>query len=562
MPAERMWYENVRIARIFVPHSTGRLFVGLKVRLLVNGFRQGGMRALAMVVSVIAALVAVAVGSTLIVVLARGGGENARAGVTVGLAALLVMWCLAPLLTMSADETLDASRLAALPLRPRQLLAGSAAAAAVGIGPITAWVLLAAVIAAYVRDPLTALVVPIAVVLAGASSLLAGRAVGATLARVMTSRRGRDVAVSLLTLLLLSVVLLQVVVQQLSRSGGDGFETAARWIGWTPAGWAGRAIGAAMDARPALAALYLVGTSAVVVMCAWWWAEVLGRAMVDPGDGGRRRRRRSQGVPSAARRGGERPAILGRIPLLPSAPWAAATARELRYMLREPRRRVQLLVSVVLGVAFPLSIVFTADNRTPVAVLVAGVGGYLVVFNTLNQFGIDGAAGWLDVVAGERVRERLVGKNVAVGVLGAALVTMASVVLAAYTGGWSLLVASVLLGTAALVVGLGVANVTSVLVPVALPEEGNPFAGAGAGQGCLSAPLLTGSLLVQGALIAPMVVGVVLFAPHDPLVATLVALAGLGYGVALWFGGVQLAALRATARQPELLEAVDPRRRA
>jgi hypothetical protein len=155
-----------------------------------------------------------------------------------------------------------------------------------------------------------------------------------------------------------------------------------------------------------------------------------------------------------------------------------------------------------------------------------------------------------------------VGKNVAVGGLGVALVSVASVVLAAYTGGWGLLAASVLLGSAALVVGLGVANVTSVLVPVALPEQGNPFAGAGAGQGCLSAPLLSASLMVQGALIAPLVVAVALLATHHAAAATLVAVAGLLYAVLLWRLGVRLAAERAGTHQPELLEAVDPRRRA
>lgn len=577
-----MWHQEEPGPSAKVPQAPGegatlgrtvRVLLRLKLRLLVNGFRQGGMRALAMVLAGGAALAAVAVGSTLIVVSARGGGPNARAAVVLSLAGLFVLWCLAPLLTMSADETLDASRLAALPLRRRPLLAGSAAAAAVGIGPVTAWVLLAAVIAAYARSPLTGAVVPVAVVLAGASSLLAGRASGTALARVMTSRRGRDVAVSLFALLLFAVVLLQFVVRRVGHTSSDGWQAAARWVGWTPPGWAGRAVAEAMQGRAGPAALYLVGALGLAAAAAWWWAASLGRAMVDPG-GIARARRHERGVPAPTARppaGGRaaplpvrsaRPAILGRLPLLPATPWAAVAARELRYMVRDPRRRVQLLVSVVLGVAFPLSIVVTAKNRTPVAVLVAGVGGYLVVFNTLNQFGIDGAAGWLDLVTGDRVRERLVGKNVAVGALGVALVATASVVLAAYTGGWALLAASVLLGTAALVVGLGVANVTSVLVPVALPEEGNPFAGAGAGQGCVSAPLLTGSLLVQGALISPMVVGVVLLAPHQAPAATLVAAAGLVYAAALWAAGVRLASQHARARQPELLEAVDPRRRA
>jgi ABC-2 type transport system permease protein len=538
------------------------LLVGLKLRLLVNGFRQGGMRAVAMIAGAAAGLLTVVVGSTLIVVLGAKGGANARAGAVVGLAVLLVLWCLAPLLTMSADETLDASRLAALPLRPGQLLVGSAAAAAVGIGPFVAWALLAATVAAFVRDLLTAVVVPLAVVLAGASSLLAGRAVGAALARVMSSRRGRDVAVSLLTLLALSVALLQLAVRHLSHAGSDALQHAARWVGWTPPGWAGRAIAAAMEGRAGVAALCILAALALTVFCAFWWAASLGRAMVDPGDGDHRSRERSAASTACSVAAAGGPAIIGRIPALPATSWAAVTARELRYLVRDPRRRVQLLVSVVLGVAFPLSIVLTARNRTPAAVLVAGVGGYLVVFNTLNQFGVDGAAGWLDVVAGNRARAVLVGKNVAVGGLGVALVSVASVVLAAYTGGWGLLAASVLLGSAALVVGLGVANVTSVLVPVALPEQGNPFAGAGAGQGCLSAPLLSASLMVQGALIAPLVVAVALLATHHAAAATLVAVAGLLYAVLLWRLGVRLAAERAGTHQPELLEAVDPRRRA
>ena len=91
------------------------------------------------------------------------------------------------------------------------------------------------------------------------------------------------------------------------------------------------------------------------------------------------------------------------------------TAKELRYLGREPRRKVNLVNSVIIGVGLPVwaALHSSGDGRGK-AVLLATLGAYIAVLGSSNQYGLDGAAAWLDMVAGRTARTVLIGKNVAV----------------------------------------------------------------------------------------------------------------------------------------------------
>jgi hypothetical protein len=178
----------------------------------------------------------------------------------------------------------------------------------------------------------------------------------------------------------------------------------------------------------------------------------------------------------------------------------------------------------------------------------------------MNQFGFDGGALWLDVVAGQVVRTELIGKNVATVVTVVPGIVVAAVVLAVFSGGWLFVPAAVVLGIAGTGVGLSVANVTSVRLPQRLPDSRSPFARGGSGNGCVTAMATLLALLIQGVLLSPVAIATAIaIALYPPLLAV-VALAAAGYALLLWRAGLSMAESWAWWRQPELLLAVDPRR--
>ena len=110
-------------------------------------------------------------------------------------------------------------------------------------------------------------------------------------------------------------------------------------------------------------------------------------------------------------------------------PWGAVTAKELRYVGREPRRKVNLVNSIIVGVGCRCG---SRSTR-------AATGGarrccwprwasYIAVLGSSNQFGLDGPAAWLDMVAGDTMRTVLIGKNVAVAIEVLPIVTVVGAV--------------------------------------------------------------------------------------------------------------------------------------
>jgi ABC-2 type transport system permease protein len=249
-----------------------------------------------------------------------------------------------------------------------------------------------------------------------------------------------------------------------------------------------------------------------------------------------------------------------RLPFISATPWGAVAAKELRYVAREPRRKMLLFNSVLIGAALPLYFGLTQGSLSPAVVLFASLAGYVTVLNSMNQYGFDGGALWIDVVVGAVVRSELIGKNIATLVLVLPAVSAAAVILAAFSGGWRFVPAAIVLGAAGVGIGLSVANVTSVRFPQRLPEARSPFAGRGAGAGCGTAVAMMGALLVQGVLLLPVAIATGVALAVFPLALVVVAPAAALYAFVLWRVGLRIAEEWAVWRQPELLAAVDPRR--
>jgi ABC-2 type transport system permease protein len=381
----------------------------------------------------------------------------------------------------------------------------------------------------------------------------AARTLSTVLAARLTSRRGRDLTVIVASLIGLSAQGVRFV--RFESVTVDMVDRAVDALRWLPPGMLGQAVIDGRAGRLPLALAELVPAAVLIAVLWWAWARALDRSMTVVADGATapvRRRGRSANPERP-----DLPLIPARLPWLADRPWGAVTARELRYAAREPRRKVLLLNSVVIGAGLALWAALSRGHDSR-AVLLATAASYIAVVNTINQVGVDGGARWMDVVAGDTARATLFGKNVAVALQIVPVVTLIAAVTAAITGGWALLPAAVVLSLAGLGAGLGVGNVVSVFFPVAPPSSQNPFASRGAGTGCGTMLAISLCVLAQNALLGPIAAAALIAAFVAPgWLAVVVPVAAI-YGGGIWWAGLAVATPRLADRQAEILAIVDP----
>ena len=476
--------------------------------------------------------------------------------VIVAFAAVSVMWTVVPLLGFGTDETLDPQRLALLPLTARQLVTGLFVAALVGVAPLMTALGLSGSIVGLAASPAEALMVALAVALTAAFCVAASRALNALVLPLLRSRRGRD-------LLVMTVLLAAVVPQSFRLFASDSnhhtrhtVETIADRVRFTPFGWGGYAASEAgrghfSAATVALGAVALL-TAALLVL----WSRLIPRAFTTADAAAPRggaRRQRTTAVP-----------LFGRaLAFLPRDRMGATAAKELLNYVRDPRRRAPVIAALVVPALFVFSTVRAGQGRPASTTLLALVALLPASGLTLNQFGLDGAALWSIVVAGDDPRADLVGKNLATLVVVTPLVLVPAIVIAAFSNGWGYLPLTLGLvpGLVGIVLGLG--NIVSACLPYALPDRHNPLA-ANPGQGCVSAITSILAIGFDVVLAAPVAVAVSVAIGVLPLAAATVigVAAATLYGYAVWRLGLGVAVRHLRDRMPELLAAVSPRQAA
>jgi ABC-2 type transport system permease protein len=529
-----------------------RTLVRLKLRLIVNRARGSTRSTVQLVVSIVLAVAVGLLGALVAGVLAVADDPIvSRTFAVVGATALTVGWAVVPLLSVGSDETLDPARLVLLPLRRATLMRGLLGASLVGPAPFA----VIAVCAGAALGFVTAggwLVLP-AVVLLVVLSAVTARALSTTLAAGLSSRRGRDGMIIVASVFFLAVQGVRFV--RWDAIGASGYTRIDDLLRWTPPGLLGQAAFDSRDGRPLAAMAEMVVAAAVIPLLLLWWARVLERSLTHVADGETRAAR--SGKPT------ELPLLIDALPFLARSPWGAVTAKELRYLGREPRRKVNLVNSVIIGVALPVWVALhsSGESRGRV-VLLATLGAYVAVLGSSNQFGLDGAATWLDMVAGRTARTVLIGKNVAVAVVVLPIVVVVGTVVAALTGGWAYLPGAVGFAVAGVGAGVATGNVVSTRFPLRLSESRSPFAGAGAGQGCSTALILTLCLILQNVLLVPVLLAALASIALGPLSLVVAVPVAVAYGGLLWWGGLELATTYADDHQPELLALVSPARSA
>jgi len=531
--------------------------VGLKLALLRNGLRRSNWpQQVGLALGALAGLPLAFGGFLLLALVPRA--EPAAGLILVEAVFLLVFcgWGLFPLLSFAGDASLDPSRLALLPLRPGQLVAGLSLAACVGVAPLCTLVALGGAVVGFATLGPGMVLVVAAVLVQFALCIVGSRALLTALSHQLRSRRARDLVIVLVSVIALGFNLaLQVgarLAERLERSDLEALRPLARALGWLPPGLAARAVVHGGQGRLLAATAELAGAALAVVVLGWWWWRSLDRVLTTAEPAARRRARQPAGLfPRPLRR------------LLPADQRGAVAAKELRYLARHPRLRVGWVISCLLGLGLVVFVAVTDGLQHPWTVLAALTMAFLAAQNSLNQFGFDGPAYWTHVAAGADPRGDLTGRNLASMLTGTVATAVLALVLAAVTGGWLYVPVALCLGVGALALSLGVADVVSVRFAYPLPDDAtNLWAVQGTGQGCLVGIVQMVAFAVQGILLLPLlalvVAGLVLWPPALVLVCPVAVV----YGAWLWRVGLGLGTAWLTGHQPELLTALSPRRAA
>ncbi|MGW5775019.1 transporter [Streptomyces sp. NPDC003863] len=528
-----------------VPSLTS-VFVRLKLSLLKNGLRQSGGRTAAYLASIVfGTFLAVVV--VLGFVLLRGHADAVTVAVLLT-GVLSLSWTVMPLFIPSGDETLDPSRLVMLPLQPRPLVRALLVASLVGVGPVLTFVVVLGASAAVAHGAAGTVIAVLAVPLAAVTCVALSRSVAAANVRLLTSRKGRDLALLSGLVIAVGMQLVNFGAQRLGRAGGlEALEPAAAVVGWLPPAAAIGAVDSASRGDYAVAAARLLLTAAALVGLLYWWQRSLVRLMVEP-DGST--------IGAAADAGADEKSGKGRLArMLPGGRTGAVMERSLRYIWRDPKTKAAWVTSLAVGLIVPLFNAFQGTGSIYFACFASGMLG----IQMYNQFGQDTSAFWMvaqtisttaDAYAELRAR--------ALALLSITLpyTTVVTALTAGVLGDWSAFPEALGLAFGLLGAMMATGAVTSAVFPYSIPQDSG-YKNVAPGQGGLAWMSIMGGMILGGLLCSPLIAATVYLHVSDrQSLLWLLLPAGALYGGLLVLAGLKLAAPRTAGRLPEILAAV------
>ncbi|NUP43544.1 MAG: transporter [Streptomyces sp.] len=519
------------------------VFVRLKLSLLRNGLRQSGGRRAAYVVS---AVVVVLFGALqLLGLIALHGNRHALPVVVLLVAVLALGWAVMPLFFPSGDETLDPTRLVMLPLRPRPLVRALLAASLVGIGPLFTLLLLTGSVIAVAHGGAAYAVGVLAVVLGLLVCVALARAVAAANIRLLTSRKGRDLAVLSGLVIAIGAQLVNFGAQHLGSSGLSQLDPVADVLKWVPPASAIGAVHSVSNGSYGVAVLQLALSVTALILLLAVWSRHLTRLMTSP-DGST-----LQAAEPAAR---ER-TTGGLARLLPAGRTGTVMERSLRYIWRDPKTKAAWVTSLAIGLIVPVFNALQGTGSIYFACFAAGMLG----IQMYNQFGQDTSAFWMVATTISSARDAYVelrGRALALLVITLPYATLVTVLTTAMLGDWPRLPEVLGLSFALLGSMLATGAWTSARFPYSIPQEG--YKNVAPGQAGLAWISIFGGMVSAALLSAPVIIATIWsnVAKDGDQWGWLLLPVGAAYGAGITLAGLRLAAPRTAARLPEILTAV------
>lgn len=519
--------------------------VRLKLSLLRNGLRQSGGRRAAYIVSAVVTLLFAAL--QLLGLIALRGNAHAVSVAVLLVAVLAVGWAVMPLFFPGGDETLDPTRLVMLPLRPRPLVRALLAASLVGIGPVFTLCLLVGSAVSVAHGSVAYVAAVVGVVLALLVCVALARAVAVANIRLLTSRKGRDLAVLSGLVIAIGAQLANFGVQRLGSSGLAQLDPAGDVLRWVPPASAIGAVDSASSGSYGVAVAQLALSAGALVALVALWSRHLTRLMISP-DGSTLQ---AAATDSAAR---ERTSTgLGR--LLPGGRTGTVVERSLRYIWRDPKTKAAWVTSLAIGLIVPVFNALQGTGSIYFACFAAGMLG----IQMYNQFGQDTSAFWMVATTISSSRDAYVelrGRALALLVITLPYATLVTVVTTAMLGDWARLPEALGLSFALLGAMLATGAWTSARFPYSIPQEG--YKNVAPGQAGLAWISIFGGMIAAALLCAPVITLTIwlnVVRDGDRWSWVLLPVGAL-YGAAITLAGLRLAAPRTAARLPEILTAV------
>ncbi|CDR09014.1 hypothetical protein [Streptomyces iranensis] len=534
------------------------VFVSLKLALLRNGLRQSSGRRAAYITSLVMTML-FAVLQLLGLVLLRGT-NHADALVTLLTAVLALGWAVMPLFFPGGDETLDPTRLVMLPLRPRSLITALLVSSLIGIGPLFTLTLVAGSAIAVAHGAAAAVAGVVAVVLTVLVCVALARAVATANTRLLTSRKGRDMAVLSGLFVAIGAQFVNLGAQQLGgKNGLSVLEPAAAVLRWVPPAAAVDAVQGVSDGAYGVAAAQFALTVAALALLMWWWRGTLTHLMTTPDastiQAAAPRERRSSGAADTPDASNTPDASGPFARLLPSGRTGTVLLRTLRYAVRDPKTKSAWVTSLGVGLLLPFITAAQGNGSIYWACWASGMLGMLMY----NQFGQDASAFWMVAQTISSPRDaylELRGRALALLLVAVPYVAVAVLGCAAVLKNWS--AAPEALGIALALLGsmLATGALTSVLAPYSIPQDSG-YKNVVPGQAGIAWISILGGIIVGSVLCAP-VLGLTIWLHVSGTHGLLWVVFPLGavYGAAIAETGLRVAAPRVAARLPEILAAV------
>jgi ABC-2 type transport system permease protein len=522
-----------------------RLFIRLRLRLLRHSIDGSGAQVLGLVV--MAVLAGFATVGGFVAMAAARSSDDGSAVVMVVAASLVLGWLTFPLVGFGSGTSLDPRSLVSLPLTRRQLMVGLTAAALVGPGAAITAATMGGAVVGLSTGAVSVVVLVVAAVLQVLVCVALARALTTFLGGALRSRRGRDLRFLAVFLIVLLPQLVRFALP--GRVDSEDLRSFADAAGVVPLLWPTRAMTSLAEDRPGAAVIMIVGSVVVLVALLLWWHLSLDRVLTTAESGAAPKRGRAADTES----GDASDPLFGRsLGWLPRTAFGAVAARELRLTWRDPRRRINLISSILLPFILVGGFLTNGGVDHAGTVYLCTTVVLLAGGKAFNQLGIDGRAWTAHEAAGSDLRADLDGKALAVGLVQVLEIVVVAVALAALSHGWSEVLPAILFAVALSGPQLGIGNWCSVAAPIPVPPTITNAWGSGSpGAGCLSGLLVLAGMAAMAVLAVPSAVAAVLV--PGPITRTGVALISLPLGFALYRLLTARALAYAAPRRPEIL---------
>lgn len=486
------------------------------------------------------------------------------------LTGVYLLWIVLPLLEFTVNEGLDISKLALFPLTRAELMLSLIFTSLLDVPTIGLLIVLGAVVAGWAMSLPLALMAFLTMVVFYAQVIGISQLVLALLARVLQSRRFRDLSIILIGVFSSSYYLFQ---QFVLRGIGvvhiyDNLKagTISPYLQWLPPGMAARAIQRAASGDWGMSFVWLGGLVLATVLVLYLWQMVVERGLTasESGSSSVRRRRTQQTLaPVAATSASTSTGLVERIVALQ---FFSIAVKDIKYYRRDPqllRLIFQSFISMIVLIAVTLFNT-SGSGRLVIgswAVMVAPLYALFALTSfSYNVLGMERQSLTSLFLFPVNPKQVLWGKNVVTFLLGLIEVLLLVLVSAFVGNGWNLVLPALAIGIAGIGIILGCGNFSSIFFPQRMPQGRRGFQtnnSVSSEGGCLRTVMALVVLAVMAILLIPVAAGLVLpVLYHVQWIWVLTVPASLLYSAAFYVIVTNLVAPRMLTRTPEILAVV------